>query len=127
VCHVTIDPPGFALENFDVIGGWRKYYRSIGKGEPVIAAGKRMRYKQGPPVDAGDVLPPVADLMALAGLTDSKSDARRAIAGGGAYLNNAKVASPDAVPSAADLLHGRFLVLRRGKRTVGGAEVRTAS
>ena len=78
-------------------------------------------------VDAGDVLPPVADLMALAGLTDSKSDARRAIAGGGAYLNNAKVASPDAVPSAADLLHGRFLVLRRGKRTVGGAEVRTAS
>ena len=78
-------------------------------------------------LDVGDVLPPVADLMALAGLTDSKSDARRAIAGGGAYLNNAKVASPDAVPSAADLLHGRFLVLRRGKRTVGGAEVRTAS
>jgi tyrosyl-tRNA synthetase len=78
-------------------------------------------------VDAGDVLPSVADLMAAAGLTDSKSDARRAIAGGGAYLNNAKVASPDAVPSADDLLHGRFLVLRRGKRTVGGAEVRTAS
>src|SRR5262249_27717492 len=44
VCHVTIDPPGFALENFDVIGGWREHYRSIGKGEPVIAAGKRMRY-----------------------------------------------------------------------------------
>ena len=78
-------------------------------------------------LDAGGVLPSVADLMAAAGLTDSKSDARRAIAGGGAYLNNAKVASPDAVPSADDLLHGRFLVLRRGKRTVGGAEVRTAS
>jgi len=57
VCHVTIDPPGFALENFDVIGGWRENYRSIGKGEPVVAAGKRMRYKQGPAVDAGDVLP----------------------------------------------------------------------
>jgi len=78
-------------------------------------------------LDVGDVLPPVADLLAAAGLTDSKSAARRAIAAGGAYLNNAKVASPDAVPSAADLLHGRFLVLRRGKRTVGGAEVRTAS
>src|SRR6185436_15251022 len=50
-CHVTIDPPGFALENFDVIGGWRENYRSIGKGEPVVAAGKRMRYKQGPAVD----------------------------------------------------------------------------
>lgn len=57
VCHVTIDPPGFALENFDVLGGWREHYRSIGNGEPVIAAGKRMRYKQGPAVDSGDVLP----------------------------------------------------------------------
>ena len=76
-------------------------------------------------LDIGGVLPPVADLMAAAGLTDSKSRARRAIAEGGAYLNNAKVVTPDAVPSADDLLHGRFLVLRRGKRTVGGVEVRT--
>ena len=81
-------------------------------------------------LDASDLpdgaLPSVAELMAAAGLTNSKSDARRAIAGGGAYLNNAKVSSPDAVPSAGDLLHGRFLVLRRGKRTVGGARLRTA-
>jgi tyrosyl-tRNA synthetase len=80
-------------------------------------------------LDASDLsdgaLPPVADLMAAAGLTDSKSAARRAISGGGAYLTNVKVSSPDAVPSADDLLHGRFLVLRRGKRTVGGVEVRT--
>jgi tyrosyl-tRNA synthetase len=76
-------------------------------------------------LDTGGVLPPVADLLAAAGLTDSKSEARRTIAAGGAYLNNVKVASPDAVPSADDLLHGRFLVLRRGKRTVGGVEVRT--
>jgi len=71
---------------------------------------------------AGEPLPPVADLMADAGIVPSKSEARRAIAGGGAYLNNAKVTAPDAVPSAGDLLYGRFLVLRRGKRTVGGAE-----
>ncbi len=57
VCHVKIDPPGFALENFDVIGGWRENYRSIGNGDPVVAAGRRMRYKKGPAVDAGDVLP----------------------------------------------------------------------
>jgi hypothetical protein len=56
VCHETIDPPGFALENFDVIGGWREHYRSIGNGEPVTVNGKRMRYKNGPLVDAGDVL-----------------------------------------------------------------------
>lgn len=57
VCHVKIDPPGFALENFDVIGGWRENYRSIGKGDPVIVAGRQMRYKKGPAVDAGDILP----------------------------------------------------------------------
>jgi tyrosyl-tRNA synthetase len=75
-------------------------------------------------VPAGD-LPPVADLLtlALAGTVSSKSAARRAIAGGGAYLNNVKVTSEDAVPGRDDLLHGRFLVLRRGKRTVGGIEV----
>ena len=47
------------------------------------------------------------------------------IAAGGAYLNNRRVAAEDAVPDAADLLHGRFLVLRRGRRTVAGAEVVT--
>lgn len=52
-CHVKIDPPGFALENFDVIGGWREHYRSIGDGKPV--AGRR--YLNGPAVDAADVLP----------------------------------------------------------------------
>jgi len=69
-------------------------------------------------------LPPVADLMAAARVVPSKSAARRAIAEGGAYLNNVKVTEPDAVPDASDLLDGRFLVLRRGKRTVGGIEVR---
>ncbi len=29
VCHVKIDPPGFALENYDVIGGWRNHYRAL--------------------------------------------------------------------------------------------------
>jgi tyrosyl-tRNA synthetase len=76
-------------------------------------------------VEADGALPPVADLMAAAGIAPSKSAARRAIAEGGAYLNNVKVTEPDAVPQASDLLQGRFLVLRRGKRTVGGAEVRT--
>src|SRR5690606_34439062 len=67
-------------------------------------------------------LPTVVDLLAASGLCKSKSEARRAIAQGGAYLNNAKVESEDAAPSAEDLLHGRFLVLRRGKRNVGGVE-----
>ncbi len=67
--------------------------------------------------------PGIADLMVACGITRSKSEARRAIESGGAYLNNVKVTDVDAVPGAGDLLHGRFLVLRRGKRTVGGIEL----
>lgn len=50
-CHAAIDPPGFALESYDVIGGWRDRYRSIGAGEAVVVDGRRMRYRQGPPVN----------------------------------------------------------------------------
>jgi hypothetical protein len=56
-CHAKIDPPGFALENFDVIGGWRDYYRSVGEGEPGVVDGRTMRYRKGPDVDPADVLP----------------------------------------------------------------------
>jgi tyrosyl-tRNA synthetase len=71
-------------------------------------------------------LPAVADLMAETAIVPSKSAARRAIAEGGAYLNNRKVTEPDARPAPSDLLHGRFLVVRRGKRTVGGVTVERA-
>ena len=68
-------------------------------------------------------LPPVANMMAAAGVAPTVSAARRAIAGGGAYLNNQKVTDERAVPGAEDLLYGRYLILRRGKRTVGAVEV----
>jgi tyrosyl-tRNA synthetase len=68
-------------------------------------------------------LPAVVDLLAASGIVESKSAARRAIAAGGAYLNNRKVLADDATPEPADLLYGRFLVLRRGKRTVGAVKV----
>jgi len=68
-------------------------------------------------------LPPVANLMAAAGVAPTVSAARRAIAQGGAYLNNQKVTDERAVPGAEDLLHGRYLILRRGKRTVGAIQV----
>ncbi|WUH94208.1 tyrosine--tRNA ligase [Streptomyces sp. NBC_00433] len=69
-------------------------------------------------------LAPVADLLALVDLVPSKSAARRTIKEGGAYLNNAKVTSEDETPSTSDLIHGRWLVLRRGKRNLGAVEVR---
>jgi tyrosyl-tRNA synthetase len=68
-------------------------------------------------------LPPVANLMVAAGIFPTVSAARRTIAEGGAYLNNQKVTDEKAVPGADDLLHGRYLILRRGKRTVGAVEV----
>jgi mono/diheme cytochrome c family protein len=55
-CHVKIDPPGFALESFDVIGGWRENYRSRGNGKPVTIDGRRMHYLSGPAVDPSGVL-----------------------------------------------------------------------
>ncbi|NHT17203.1 tyrosine--tRNA ligase [Cellulomonas sp. IC4_254] len=66
---------------------------------------------------------PLVDVLAATGLVASKGAARRAIAEGGANVNNRKVADEAAVVEAGDLLHGRYLVLRRGKRTLAVARV----
>ncbi|MEU8318864.1 tyrosine--tRNA ligase [Nonomuraea sp. NPDC048881] len=63
------------------------------------------------------------DLLADSGLVESKSAARRAVKEGGAYLNNVKITDEAYVPEASDLLAGRFMVLRRGKKSIGGVEV----
>ena len=68
-------------------------------------------------------MPTVVDLLVATGVEGSKSAARRLIAAGGAYLNNGKVAGEDAAPEPSDLLYGRYLVLRRGRRMVAGAEI----
>ena len=64
-------------------------------------------------------LPTVADALALSGVVASKSAARRAIAEGGAYLNNEKVTDPEQRLREEDLLAGRHALLRRGRKTVG--------
>ncbi|MBE9926371.1 tyrosine--tRNA ligase [Cellulosimicrobium cellulans] len=64
---------------------------------------------------------PVVDLLVASGLVASKGAARRAVAEGGAYVNNVKVTGEDATIGADDLLHGRFALLRRGKKTLGVA------
>ncbi len=62
-CHADIDPPGFALESFDVIGGFRDHYRAVGTREKVRVPETnltkylaRPQYGWGREVDAGDVL-----------------------------------------------------------------------
>ena len=68
----------------------------------------------------GDLLPAVDELFVRAGLVESKGAARRAVKEGGAYLNNERLSDPGFRASRTDLVHGQWLVLRRGKRTVGG-------
>ena len=67
--------------------------------------------------------PSWVDLIAACGVVDSKSAARRVVKEGGAYLNNRKVESENFTPSQADLLHGRYLLLRKGKRDLAAVEV----
>jgi tyrosyl-tRNA synthetase len=74
-------------------------------------------------VAAHDTLPSVVDLFVQTGLAASKSAARRTVKEGGAYLNNERVTDPDLAPPRDILLHGRWLVLRKGKRTMAGVEV----
>jgi tyrosyl-tRNA synthetase len=62
----------------------------------------------------------VTDLFVEAGLVQSRSEARRAVAEGGAYLNNERVDDPDYVPAPGDFLGGEVLVLRRGKKNFAG-------
>lgn len=61
---------------------------------------------------------PITQLLIDTGLVDSISAGRRAIKEGGVYLNNQKVEAEDAVLD--DLLHSKFAVLRRGKKTLAG-------
>ncbi|WP_033222814.1 tyrosine--tRNA ligase [Kitasatospora phosalacinea] len=65
----------------------------------------------------------LVDLLVESGLAPSRSGARRTIKEGGAYLNNAKVTDEEAVATTDDLLHGRWLVLRRGKRNLAAVEL----
>lgn len=67
-------------------------------------------------------MPTVADLLVASGLAESRTAARRTVGDGGAYLNNERVADPELVPGDGDLLHGRWLVLRRGKRSLAAVE-----
>jgi len=64
--------------------------------------------------------PSVAELLAACELVASNSAGRRAINEGGVSINNVKVTDENYVVTADDFLHGKWLVLRRGKRTFGG-------
>ena len=64
----------------------------------------------------------IVDLLVASGLSDSKKAARRTIGEGGVSVNNVRIDSDEWVPQSSDFLHGRWLVLRRGKRNIAGIE-----
>ncbi|WP_105031623.1 tyrosine--tRNA ligase [Arthrobacter ruber] len=65
----------------------------------------------------------IVDLLVASGLSASNSAARRTVAEGGAYVNNAKIADADHAVAVDDLLHGRYLLIRRGKRNLAMVDV----
>ena len=73
-CHRNIDPPGFALECFNVMGGYRDQYRSTAEGEPAAGSGHNgvnFHYRLGLPVDTSGEL---ADGRKFAGIRELKQE-----------------------------------------------------
>ncbi|MCA9247632.1 MAG: DUF1592 domain-containing protein [Planctomycetales bacterium] len=73
ICHRVLDPPGFALENYDVMGGWRENYRSLGhdfpKPDESQTGGRHVQWRIGPAVDPAGETP---DGQAFSNLSDYK-------------------------------------------------------
>lgn len=74
-------------------------------------------------IQRGSDFPSWVDLITAAGVVESKSAARRVVKEGGAYINNEKISGEDHAPSQNDLLCGRFIVLRKGKRDLAAVEL----
>ncbi len=74
-------------------------------------------------INSSSEIPTWVDLIVATGVCESKSAARRIINEGGAYLNNKKITAEDFAPTATDLIAGKFLVLRKGKRDLAAVEL----
>jgi len=74
-------------------------------------------------IKKGEEIPSWVDLVTSSGVVESKSAARRVVKEGGAYLNNEKITGEDFAPKSSDLLHGQFLLLRKGKRDLVAVEI----
>jgi cytochrome c553 len=115
-CHVKIDPPGFALESFDVIGGWRDFYRTSG-GKRAVVNGKEMRWSNGKPVDPSDVLPDgrkfanIDEFKQL--LVEDKDQIARAL------TTKLLTYATGAAPTAADRIEVDAVVARISKQNYG--------
>ncbi|MGY4102416.1 tyrosine--tRNA ligase [Nocardia sp. R16R-3T] len=89
--------------------------------EPTLAAALREAAVEGAVAEVGAGEPStIVDLLVASGLSESRGAARRAVNEGGASVNNERISDLEWTPADADYLHGRWLVLRRGKRNFAG-------
>ncbi|MCG7323212.1 tyrosine--tRNA ligase [Arsenicicoccus bolidensis] len=65
----------------------------------------------------------VVDALVSVGLVASRNEARRALKDGGASVNNAKVSDPEAVLGEQDFLHGRVVLLKRGRKSMAAGRM----
>ena len=130
--------PTFAggwIEHGPAVSAVARFQGSVPQGATAIAAGRvkliggagstlaqlRARMNEVHDAVAGSFGTTVATgLDVETGLVQSRSEARRAFAEGGAYLNNERAEDPDYVPTDADFVGGRVMVLRRGKKNFAG-------
>ncbi|MET8779680.1 tyrosine--tRNA ligase [Nocardia sp. NPDC004654] len=96
--------------------------------EPTLAAALREAAVDGELAEVGPGQPDtIVDLLVATGLSESRGAARRAVNEGGASVNNQKISDLEWTPAEGDYLHGRWLVVRRGKRNIAGVRRATAS
>ncbi|MFI7671957.1 tyrosine--tRNA ligase [Nocardia sp. NPDC049526] len=89
--------------------------------EPTLSAALREAAVDGTVAEVGVGEPStIVDLLVATGLSESRGAARRAVNEGGASVNNERISDLEWTPADADYLHGRWLVLRRGKRNFAG-------
>lgn len=65
----------------------------------------------------------VVDALVSCGLVASRNEARRALKDGGASVNGVKVCDPEAIIGAPDFLHGRVVLLRRGRKSMAAGRM----
>ncbi len=119
VCHKYMDPPGFALENYDVIGGWREAYRTQGKGTDVAdpLTKKRREYHLGAPVDASGELADGRTFANIDGLKKLLLDQQESIARN--LVNNLVTYSTGAAVTFSDRAAVEDILRRAKPRSYG--------
>ena len=75
-------------------------------------------------LSATEPLPGLVDILVISGLYPSKGQARKDLTGGGIYFNNQRITDPDFTPSNENLIHGKYFVLRKGKKNFKPGVVR---